>query len=222
MSEDDTGQVPLGSDGDPEGDGLIGNLSRRDLIKGTLGGVIVASNAYLFDHVAVAAAKTGTGGPSVRQRFSGTLTLNVNGRKRTVNVMDQDTLLRTLRYKLGLTAAKFGCDRAMCGACTVLVDGKPVYGCTMFTRDAVGSEITTLEGLEKNGQLHPLQQAFLEDLGGQCAFCTSGMIMSGLSLIKSNPNPSRDEIKQGLSGNLCRCGNYENEISAVAKAAQRM
>jgi len=202
-------------------DGVVGNLSRRDLIKGTLGGVIVGANAYLFDNVRKAAAETPEP-RGVRERFSGSLTLDVNGRRRNVNVEDQERLLETLRYKLGLTGSKFGCDRAMCGACTVLVDGEPIYGCTYFTRDAVGSEITTIEGLESNGSLHPLQEAFIEDLGGQCAFCTPGMILSGLALVEENGDPSREEVKAGLSGNLCRCGNYENEISAVMKAAQRM
>lgn len=212
---------PDGSDPPADDGGPIGDLSRRDLIKGTLGGVIVAANAYLFDNVRKAAAES-PGAPGVRERFSNSVMLNVNGRRRNVNVEDQERLLETLRYKLGLTGSKFGCDRAMCGACTVLVDGEPIYGCTYFTRDAVGSEITTIEGLEENGQLHPLQQAFLEDLGGQCAFCTPGMILSGLSLIEENGDPSREDVKAGLSGNLCRCGNYENEISAVMKAAQRM
>ena len=204
-----------------EGGGPVGDLSRRDLIKGALGGVIVGANAYLFDNVRKASAETGEP-PGVRERFSGSLTLNVNGRRRNVNVEDQERLLETLRYKLGLTGSKFGCDRAMCGACTVLVDGEPIYGCTYFTRDAVGQEVTTIEGLESNGQLHPLQEAFIEDLGGQCAFCTPGMILSGLALVEENGDPSREAVKAGLSGNLCRCGNYENEISAVMKAAQRM
>ncbi|MFW6449270.1 MAG: (2Fe-2S)-binding protein [Halobacteriota archaeon] len=206
-------------DGDP--DGLLGSVSRRDLIKGTLGGVIVGANAYLFDNVRKAVADTDEA-PGVRERFSGSLQLTVNGRRRNVNVEDQERLLETLRYKLGLTGSKFGCDRAMCGACTVLVDGEPIYGCTYFTRDAVGKEITTIEGLESNGSLHPLQEAFLEDLGGQCAFCTPGMILTGLSIIDEHDDPSREAVKAGLSGNLCRCGNYENEISAVMKAAKRM
>ena len=206
----------------PEGDdGIVGDLSRRDLIKGTLGGVIVGANAYLFDNVRKAAADSGEP-PGVRERFSGSLTLNVNGRRRHANVEDQERLLETLRSRLDLTGSKFGCDRAMCGACTVLVDGDPIYGCTYFTRDAVGKEITTIEGLESNGTLHPLQQAFIEDLGGQCAFCTPGMILSGLALLEANDDPSREDVKAGLSGNLCRCGNYENEISAVMKAATRM
>ncbi|MFP4591349.1 MAG: (2Fe-2S)-binding protein [Halobacteriales archaeon] len=212
---------PPDASGDADPDGLLGGVSRRDLIKGTLGGVIVGANAYLFDNVRKAVADTDEA-PGVRDRFSGSLQLTVNGRRRNVNVEDQERLLETLRYKLGLTGSKFGCDRAMCGACTVLVDGEPIYGCTYFTRDAVGKEITTIEGLESNGSLHPLQEAFLEDLGGQCAFCTPGMILTGLSIIDEHGDPSREAVKAGLSGNLCRCGNYENEISAVMKAARRM
>ncbi|MFB6198557.1 MAG: (2Fe-2S)-binding protein, partial [Halobacteriaceae archaeon] len=126
------------------------------------------------------------------------------------------------RYKLGLTGTKFGCDRAMCGACTVQIDGEPIYGCTYFTRDAVDKEIETVEGLEENGSLHPIQQAFIDELGGQCAYCTPGMIMSGKALLEDNPNPDRSEVKDALAGNLCRCGNYENEISAVLEAAKNM
>ena len=221
MSSDSMGrgsEPPAGEGGD-EG---RGGVSRRDLIKGTIGGTIVAANAYLFDSVRKVAAEPAEDRPGIRQRFSNQLKLSVNGRNRFVKVEDQERLLETLRYKLGLTGGKFGCDRAMCGACTVLVDDEPVYGCTYFTRDAVGAEVTTIEGLERNGQLHPLQQTFIEELGGQCAFCTPGMIMSGLAILDGNGDPTREDVKEGLSGNLCRCGNYENEIAAVLEAAKRV
>ncbi len=203
-------------------DGLLDDVSRRDVIKGAIGGSIVAANAYLFNNVRKASAEAGVAQPGVRERFSNNLQLDVNGRTRHVNAQDQERLLETLRYKLGLTGGKFGCDRAMCGACTVLVDGDPVYGCTYFTRDAVGKEIETVEGLEQGGQLHPVQQAFVEQLGGQCAFCTPGMIMAGKALLEQNPNPTREDVLDGLAGNLCRCGNYENEINGVLEAAKRM
>lgn len=210
--------VPDGGDREDDDEGVF-SMSRRDTIKGVIGGGVVAANAYLFNNVrgSVASAQ-----PSVRKRFSNQVMLDVNGQSRHVSIDDQERLLETLRYQLGLTGGKFGCDRAMCGACTVEVDGDQVYGCTYFTRDAVGKEITTIEGLEEDGQLHPLQEAFVEELGGQCAFCTPGMIMAGKSLLDENDDPSRDEVKQALSGVLCRCGNYENEIRSVMKAAKNM
>lgn len=205
-----------------DGSGEDGRLpiSRRDLIKGTLGGGVVAANAYLFTNMSQQVAAERDSG--VRSRFQNQIALNVNGRRRHATIEDQERLLETLRYRLGLTGGKFGCDRAMCGACTVNIDGEPVYGCTYLTRDAVGKEISTVEGLSENGQLHPIQDAFLEELGGQCAFCTPGFIMSAKALLEDNPSPNRDEVKQGLAGNLCRCGNYENEIKSVLRAAERM
>ncbi len=196
--------------------------SRRQIIKGVIGGTLVAANAYLFNNIRQASAETDGEAPGVRERVSNQLKLNVNGKTRFVKVEDQERLAETLRYKLGLTGTKFGCDRAMCGACTVEVDGDPIYGCTYFTRDAVGKDVTTIEGLESDGQLHPLQESFIEELGGQCAYCTPGMIMSGKNLLEENSDPTREEVKEALSGNLCRCGNYENEIQSVLNAAEKM
>lgn len=218
-STDSDDTPPLGDDGD---DGGFDDPSRRQVIKGAIGGTLVAANAYLFNNVRQVAAEDGSSDPGLREQVSNTLTLRVNGRRRTVTVADQERLTETLRYSLGLTGSKFGCDRAMCGACTVEVDGQPVYGCTYFTRDAVGKEVTTIEGLESDGELHPLQESFVEGLGGQCGFCTPGMIMSAKSLLEENPDPSREEVKEALSGNLCRCGNYENEIDSVLAAAEEM
>ncbi|WP_331235038.1 (2Fe-2S)-binding protein [Natronorarus salvus] len=195
------------------------SLSRRDTIKGVIGGGVVAANVYLFNNIRQSRVAAE---PTLRERFSNQIQLNVNGETRHVNVDDQERLLETLRYKMGLTGGKFGCDRAMCGACTIEVDGEPIYGCTYFTRDAVGKEIVTIEGLEENGQLHPLQEAFIETMGGQCAYCTPGMIMSGKALLDENGDPSREEVRQALSGVLCRCGNYEQEIQGVLEAAERM
>lgn len=206
--------------GDGSGDDGRLQVSRRDLIKGTLGGGVVAANAYLFTNISQRVAAEPDRG--VRRRFQNQIVLNVNGRRRHVTIEDQERLLETLRYRLGLTGGKFGCDRAMCGACTVNIDGEPVYGCTYLTRDAVGKEIATVEGLSQNGALHPIQEAFLAELGGQCAFCTPGFIMSAKALLDDNPSPSRDEVKQALAGNLCRCGNYENEIKSVLRAAEGM
>lgn len=205
---------------DEEG-GLLDDVSRRDTIKGAIGGSIVAANAYLFNNIRNASAD-GAPTPGVRERFSNQLKLDVNGRTRMVSVQDQERLAETLRYKLGLTGTKFGCDRAMCGACTVLVDGEAIYSCSYFTRDAVGKTIETVEGLADGDRLHPIQEAFRDNLGGQCAFCTPGMEMSAKALLSDNPDPTREEVKEGLAGNLCRCGNYENEIESVLDAAERM
>lgn len=204
-------------DGDAGGSGRF-DLSRRDTIKGVIGGGVVAANVYLFNNIRQRAVAE----PTLRDRFSSQVTLHVNGQDRHVAVDDHERLLETLRYKLGLTGGKFGCDRAMCGACTVEIDGEPIYGCTYMTRDAVGKEITTIEGLEENGELHPIQEAFIDNMGGQCAYCTPGMIMSGKSLIDNNGDPTREEVRQALSGVLCRCGNYEQEIESVLDAAQRI
>ncbi|SDX95861.1 (2Fe-2S)-binding protein [Halobellus clavatus] len=203
-------------------DGGFDSPSRREVIKGAIGGTLIAANAYLFQNIGEASADTDPEAPGVRERVSNQLKLDVNGRTRFVSVEDQERLAETLRYKLGLTGTKFGCDRAMCGACTVQVDGEPIYSCSYFTRDAVGQEITTVEGLEENGELHPLQESFIENLGGQCAYCTPGMIMSGKSLLEENSDPSREEVKEALSGNLCRCGNYEREIESVLSAAENL
>lgn len=222
MSSDSTGVDDVSAPGDDGEDGGFDDPSRRETIKGAIGGTLVAANAYLFNNVRKAAADDDSQQPGVRDRMENTLKLDVNGRTRTVRVEDQERLAETLRYKLGLTGTKFGCDRAMCGACTVEIDGNPVYGCTYFSRDAVGKEITTIEGLEENGQLHPLQESFIEELGGQCAYCTPGMIMAAKTLLEENPDPTREEVKEALSGNLCRCGNYENEIDSVLSAAEKM
>lgn len=199
-----------------------GGISRRDLIKGTIGGGLVAANAYLLNNIRQTKADPSAPSQGLRKRFSNQLKLTVNGRNRFVKVEDQERLLETLRYKLGLTGSKFGCDRAMCGACTVLMDGEPIYGCTLFTRDAVGKEITTIEGLEQNGTLHPIQREFVSELGGQCAFCTPGIILAGKALLDTDTSPDRSDVKEALEGNMCRCGNYENEIRGILKAAEGM
>lgn len=146
--------------------------------------------------------------------------LKINGETRRLNVPHQRTLLLALREDLGLTGTKKGCNLGQCGACTVLLDGQPVYACFLLALDAVGHDITTIEGLERDGALHPVQQGFIDKMGSQCGHCTPGMILSGVALLEENPAPSVTEIKRALSGNLCRCGNYENEIAAVMAGAQ--
>lgn len=151
------------------------------------------------------------------------MTLNVNGRKRPVDVLPQETLAHTLRYKLGLTGTKLGCNRGECGACTVLVDDINHYACSMLTHSVRGRAVVTVEGLQDtSGTLHPVQQAFIDELAPQCGYCTPGQIMSAVALLKENPNPTREEARQALAGNLCRCGAYDHYLNAVERAAGNM
>ena len=144
------------------------------------------------------------------------LTLNVNGQDRRVDVMKQETLAMTLRYKLGLTGTKLGCDRAECGACTVLVDDVPRYSCSMLTHSVRGKKITTIEGLAAaDGTLHPVQQGVVAEQGFQCAFCMPGFVMATVGYLKTTPNPTRQELAHGVSGNLCRCQDYDKILTAL-------
>jgi carbon-monoxide dehydrogenase small subunit len=148
-----------------------------------------------------------------------TVTLNVNGMQRSAAVPPETTLLRMLRDDLQLTGAKLGCDVGDCGACTVIIDGVSVNSCLMLAVQAEGKEITTIEGLATMDRLHPIQKVF-EDLGAlQCGFCGPGVILSAKALLDQNPNPSLDEIKDGLAGNLCRCTGYTKMIEAIQQAA---
>ncbi len=151
-----------------------------------------------------------------------TVTLTVNGEQRTVSVPPETTLLRMLRDNLNLTGAKLGCDVGDCGACTVIVDGKPVNSCLMLAAQAEGRKVTTIEGLASFDKLHPLQKAF-ENYGSlQCGFCGPGVLMSAKALLDENPNPSVAEIRDALSGNLCRCTGYIKMIEAIQAAARVM
>ncbi len=151
-----------------------------------------------------------------------TVTLHVNGDRREVGVPSHYTLLETLRYGLGLTGSKQGCDKGDCGACTVLVDGEPVLSCITPVLEAEGKEILTVEGMAEPGRPHPLQQAFDEAGAAQCGFCTPGILASANALLMRNPDPKRDEIKAALSGNLCRCTGYTKILEAVELAARRI
>ena len=146
--------------------------------------------------------------------------LNVNGKKMTVDVDATASLLSVLRNDLHLTGSKYGCGEGQCGACTVLLDGQPVRSCITQTARAAGRQITTIEGLEKDGQLHPLQDAFIKADAMQCAYCTSGMIMAAAGLLSKNPKPARDEIIEGMNGNICRCGTYQRIIDAIQIASR--
>src|SRR6202521_3757397 len=191
--------------------------SRRDLIKGVIAAGAVSSGAYLFRSSAVRAQQNAPG--SVERL----VTLTVNGQQRRVDVMKQETLAMTLRYKLGLTGTKIGCDRSECGACTVLIDDVPHYSCSVLTQTARGKQITTIEGLASaDGKLHPVQQGVIDEQGFQCAFCMPGFIMATVGFLKTNPNPTRSELAQGLSGNLCRCQDYDKILTALMRGAENM
>lgn len=147
------------------------------------------------------------------------ITVSVNGTPHTNDVEPRMLLVDYLRHKLQLTGTHLGCETSRCGACTVMVNGRSVKSCTVFAVQANGTEITTVEGLAKNNNLHAIQQAFWDEHGLQCGFCTPGMMISAIQLLERNPNPDEDEIRQGLSGNLCRCTGYHNIVKAVKAAA---
>ena len=149
-----------------------------------------------------------------------TLMLEVNGRRQALEVEPRRTLLEALRVDLGLTGTKIGCDMGNCGACTVLVDGVPVYSCLTLALDCAGKPVTTVEGLSQSGVLDPIQQAFVQHDALQCGFCTPGQVMSAYALLKRTPHPTESEVVDAMSGNLCRCGAYRGIVRAVLAAAQ--
>jgi aerobic-type carbon monoxide dehydrogenase small subunit (CoxS/CutS family) len=189
-------------------------VSRRRFIKGVIaGGAAVSSASYLFR----ASTVHGVGGS---ERL---VTLNVNGQHRRADVMKQETLAWTLRYKLGLTGTKLGCDRAECGACTVLIGDVPHYSCSVLTHTVRDQKVLTIEGLAKeDGTLHPVQQGIIDEQGFQCAFCMSGFVMATLGFLKTNPDPTRLELAHGISGNLCRCQDYDKILTAMMRGAENM
>lgn len=150
-----------------------------------------------------------------------TISMEVNGKTFTNEVEPRLLLVHYLRDVLGLTGTHIGCETSLCGACTVLIDGQAIKSCTMFAVQANGAEITTIEGLAANGNLHPVQEGFWECHGLQCGYCTTGMIMASAQIIERNPNPTQDEIRHGLEGNLCRCTGYQHIVEAVEYAAKK-
>jgi len=145
--------------------------------------------------------------------------MTVNGTKQEHDVEPRTLLVQYIRQEAGLTGTNIGCDTSSCGACTLLVDGESVKSCTMLAAQADGADITTIEGLAKDGVMHPMQQAFHENHALQCGYCTPGMVMASISLLKEHPNPSEAEVREGLEGNLCRCTGYHNIVKAVLAAA---
>jgi len=150
------------------------------------------------------------------------LEVTVNGQKRAAAVEARVLLVHFIREDLGLTGTHIGCDTTSCGACTVLVDGVPMKTCTMFAVQANGTEITTVEGLEQGGQLHPIQQAFSDEHGLQCGFCTPGMMLTSVALLAENPSPTSEDVRWAISGQICRCTGYQNIVKAVQRAAELM
>ena len=192
-------------------------VSRRDLIKGVIAAGAVSSASYLFRASTVWSQASA---PGAVERL---VTLTVNGQQRRVDVMKQETLQTTLRYKLGLTGTKLGCDRSECGACTVLVDDVPHYSCSVLTHTVRGKNIVTIEGLASaDGKLHPVQQGIIDEQGFQCAFCMSGFVMATVGYLKTNLNPTRAELAHGISGNLCRCQDYDKILNALMRGAENL
>ena len=192
--------------------------SRRNFIKGVIAaGAAVSSASYLFRTNASGQAASAPG--SVERLIS----LSVNGQERRVDVMKQETLAQTLRYKLGLTGTKLGCDRAECGACTVLIDDVPHYACSVLTHSVRTKKVVTIEGLASaEGKLHPVQQGVVDEQGFQCAFCMPGFVMSAVGYLKTNANPTREQLAHGVSGNLCRCQDYDKILTALMKGAEHL
>ena len=178
----------------------------------------MSSAAYLWRSSSVLGQQ-----PSASGSVERLITLTVNGQERRVDVLKQETLATTLRYKLGLTGTKLGCDRAECGACTVLVDDVPHYSCSILTHAVRGKQIVTIEGLAAaDGTLHPVQQGVVDEQGFQCAFCMSGFIMAAVGFLKTNPNPTRAQLAHGISGNLCRCQDYDKILTSLMRGAENM
>jgi len=192
-------------------------VSRREFLK--VAGTSAAITELLTGHKVEASAEKVVRIPRAQ---TVTVTLRVNGKVYKLQLEPRITLLDALRNHLNLTGTKKVCDRGECGACTVLMDGKPVYSCMMLAVDAEGHDIVTIEGLAKDGKLHPVQEAFVEHDALQCGFCTPGFIMAAVGLLNQNKAPSPEDVKKALAGNICRCGVYPRILAAVLDAAKRM
>ena len=191
----------------------MSKISRRQFVETTGAGLVVASSAPLVAQEASVTAAPATPRTSVK--------VIVNGTEHRIDVEDRWTLVEVLRDHLGLTGTKIGCDRGECGACTVLLDGKPVYSCSQLAVWADGRAVETVEGLARGEHLHPLQEAFIEHDGPQCGYCTSGQLMSAKALLDRNPHPTEDEVRHAMTGNICRCSNYNRYVESVLAASSR-
>ena len=190
----------------------MSKISRREFVETTGAGLVVATSVPLI----VQEASAQEAAPSTPRT---SIRLVVNGTEHRAEVEDRWTLVEVLRDHLGLTGTKIGCDRGECGACTVLLDGKPVYSCSQLAVWANGRTVQTVEGLAHNENLHPLQEAFIEHDGPQCGYCTSGQLMSAKALLDHNPHPTADEVRAAMTGNICRCSNYNRYVESVLAAA---
>jgi aerobic-type carbon monoxide dehydrogenase small subunit (CoxS/CutS family) len=193
-------------------------VSRRGFLKGA---GLTAAGAAVIEGGLAAASEAAAAGPKAVGPGRVPVTLDVNGASRRLEVEPRTTLAEALRFDLGLTGTKVVCDRGSCSACTVFVDGTPVCSCMTLAIDTAGRRVTTIEGLAKGEELHPVQAAFIEKDAMQCGFCTPGMVMSCAALLERNPNPSLDDVKMATSGNLCRCGTYPKVFEATLAAASR-
>jgi len=197
----------------------MSKISRRAFVETTGAGLVVATGVPLAvqevsaQEAAAPPAEPTSGVPRT------SIKLTVNGTEHRVEVEDRWTLVEVLRDHLRLTGTKIGCDRGECGACTVLLDGKPVYSCSQLAVWADGRTVQTVEGLARNEHLHPLQEAFIEHDGPQCGYCTSGQLMSAKALLDHNPHPTADEVRAAMTGNICRCSNYNRYVESVLAAA---
>ena len=191
------------------------NMTRRSFLRAFVSsGLVIAGSAFIFSHPKMARADA--------RAVDRVVSLSVNGKKRTIEVTPNETLAYSIRYRLGLTGTKIGCNRAECGACTVKSGDKTIYSCSTLTLRARNANVTTVEGIAgKDGGLHPVQKAFIEEIGPQCGFCTPGQVVSAVTLLENNPKPSVDQVRHALSGNLCRCGAYDHYLKGVMKAVGR-
>ncbi len=191
-------------------------ISRRRFIRDS--GTGLAAGAVTSAIIPLASPQTAEGAPAAPEGVT-LIALKVNGEMHRLEVEHRWSLIEVLRDHLGLTGTKLGCDDGECGACTVLVDGVPIYSCNTLAVWADGKEITTIEGVSSGNKLHPVQDAFIKEDGPQCAFCTPGQVMAAVALLNQNPNPTRQQVAEGLAGNLCRCGNYNHYVNGVLAVA---